>query len=161
MQILILYYSSSGNTEKVAQAIASGAKEVPDVTCVVKAADEVKPDDFLAADGIIAGSPVYFGTMAAELKAVFEKFVGLRSKMVDKVGAAFATSGDASGGKETTLMSIIQAMLINGMIIVGDPLDATGHYGVSCVGLPDKSTIANAAKLGRRVALLVKKLKKT
>ena len=44
------------------------------------------------------------------------------------------------------------------MIIVGDPLDATGHYGVSCVGSPDKKTKVNAAKLGKRVALLVKKL---
>jgi NAD(P)H dehydrogenase (quinone) len=79
--------------------------------------------------------------------------------MGDRVGAAFATSGDATGGKETTLLSILQAMLIYGMIIMGDPLDATGHYGVACTGLPDKLTAANAAKLGKRVALLTKKLR--
>jgi len=45
------------------------------------------------------------------------------------------------------------------MIIVGDPLDATGHYGVSCTGTPDKKTTQNTAKLGKRVALLAKKLK--
>jgi len=56
-------------------------------------------------------------------------------------------------------MSILQAMLIFGMIVVGDPLDATGHYGVSCVGSPDASTQANAVKLGTRIALLVKKLR--
>ena len=49
-------------------------------------------------------------------------------------------------------------MLIYGMIIVGDPLNATGHYGVSCVGSPDKKTSSNAAKLGKRVAQLVKRL---
>jgi NAD(P)H dehydrogenase (quinone) len=50
-------------------------------------------------------------------------------------------------------------MLIYGMIIVGDPLDASGHYGVTCKEAPDKQTAINAAKLGRRVALLVKKLR--
>jgi NAD(P)H dehydrogenase (quinone) len=50
-------------------------------------------------------------------------------------------------------------MLIYGMIIVGDPLDASGHYGIACTGAPDKQTAVNAAKLGRRVALMVKKLR--
>ena len=159
MQVLIMYYSCSGNTQKLAEAIAAGVAQVPGVACSLKPAVDVSEHDFTAADGIIAGSPVYFGTMAAELKAVFDKFVGLRSRMGDKVGAAFATSGDASGGKETTLMSIIQAMLINGMIIVGDPLDATGHYGTACVGAPDAKAAENAAKLGKRVAGLLKKLK--
>ncbi|MFH1336956.1 MAG: flavodoxin family protein, partial [Candidatus Zixiibacteriota bacterium] len=59
----------------------------------------------------------------------------------------------------TTIISIIQAMLIYGMIIVGDPMDATGHYGVSCIGAPDKETSENAMKMGKRVAELVKKLK--
>lgn len=159
MQVLVMYYSSSGNTQKLAEEVTKGVKEVKDVTCVLKPVSDVTEDDFLSSDGIIAGSPVYFGAMAAELKALFDKFVVIRSKMGDKVGAAFATSGDASGGKETTLMSIIQAMLINGMIIVGDPLDATGHYGISCVGAPDRQTAQNAAKLGKRVAQLVRKLK--
>ncbi|MDP3790156.1 MAG: flavodoxin family protein, partial [Candidatus Omnitrophota bacterium] len=90
---------------------------------------------------------------------VFDKFVGTRQKMGDKIGAAFATAGDSSGGKETTMLSIIEAMLIYGIIVVGDPLDATGHYGVSCAGAPDAKTSQNAAKLGRRVAALVKKIR--
>jgi len=159
MQVLILYYSKTGHTKKLAEEIAKGVSEVGGVTCVVKSVAEVTKDDFVTADGIIAGSPVYFGTMAAELKAVFDQFVGVRRKMEDKIGAAFATSGDLSGGRETTIMSIIQALLIYGMIIVGDPLDATGHYGVSCVGSPDKSALLNAALLGKRVASLVKQLK--
>jgi NAD(P)H dehydrogenase (quinone) len=158
MQVLVMYYSASGHTKKLAEEIAKGVEKVDGVACIVKPAADVNKEDFLTSDGIIAGSPVYFGTMAAELKAVFEKFVGVRKKMGDKIGAAFATSGDSSGGEETTIMSIIQAFLIYGMIIVGDPLDATGHYGVSCIGSPDRSTADNAAKLGKRVASLVKKL---
>jgi NAD(P)H dehydrogenase (quinone) len=159
MKILVMYHSKTGHTKKLAEEIARGVQEVEGVTCILKTVSEISKDDFVASDGIIAGSPVYFGTMAAEMKGVFEKFVGIRKQMGDKIGAAFATSADPSGGKETTIMSIIQALLIYGMIIVGDPLDATGHYGVSCVGTPDKSTADNAAKLGKRVALLVKKLR--
>jgi NAD(P)H dehydrogenase (quinone) len=159
MQVLIMYHSTTGHTKKLAEEIAKGVGEVGGVACLVKPATDVTKEDFLTSDAIIAGSPVYFGTMAAELKAVFEQFVGVRKKMGDKIGAAFATSGDSSGGKETTIMSIIQAFLIYGMIIVGDPLDATGHYGVSCIGSPDRSTTVNAAKLGKRVASLVKTLR--
>lgn len=159
MQVLVMYYSRSGNTKKLAENIAKGVEEVKGVKSVLRSASEVTKEDFLASDGIIAGSPVYFGSMASELKEVFDRFVGIRKKMGDKVGAAFATSGDLSGGKETTMLSIIEAMLIYGMIIVGDPLDATGHYGVSCTGAPDEKTLSNAKKLGKRVGSLVKKLK--
>ena len=159
MQVLVMYHSKTGHTRKLAEEVAKGVREVEGVNCVVKPVSEITKDDFLSSDGIIAGSPVYFGTMAAEMKAIFDTFVGIRNHMGDKIGAAFATSGDPSGGKETTIMSILQALLIYGMIIVGDPLDATGHYGVSCAGAPDKNTAQNAAKLGERVALLVKKLR--
>jgi NAD(P)H dehydrogenase (quinone) len=159
MQVLVIYYSKTGHTKKLAEEIAKGVGEVEGVACVVKSTADVTKDDFVAADGVIAGSPVYFGTMAAELKEVFEKCIGARRKMEGKIGAAFATSGDPSGGKETTLMSIIQALLIYGMVIVGDPLDATGHYGVSCVGAPDRDASMNAALLGKRAASLVKKLR--
>ena len=158
-KILVLYYSKSGNTKKLANEIVKGVKEIKSVKCIIKSTTDVSKNDFLTADAIIAGSPVYFGTMAAELKQVFDRYVGLRRKMGDKVGAAFSTSGDESGGKETTILSIIQAMLIYGMIIVGDPLDASGHFGVSCVGAPNKETSEDAKKLGKRVALLVKRLK--
>jgi NAD(P)H dehydrogenase (quinone) len=92
------------------------------------------------------------------LKQILDEFVGIRRKMENKVGAAFSTSGDASGGKETTMMSIIQALLIYGMIIVGDPMSATGHYGTACAGAPDDETQENGRQLGRRVAELVKRL---
>ena len=158
MQILILYFSKGGNTRKLAEKIAQGVEEAAGVNALLKNTDEVTREDFVNSVGIIAGSPVYFGVMAAELKKVFDEFVGVRRKMEGKVGAAFATSGDAAGGKETTMMSIIQALLIYGMVIVGDPMSATGHYGVACVGAPDRRAGENAIKLGRRVAELSKKL---
>lgn len=158
MQILILYFSKGGNTKKLAERIAQGVEEVGGVRALLKHTEEVTKDDFLDSDGVIAGSPVYFGVMAAELKKIFDEFIGVQKKMEGKVGATFATSGDPTGGKETTMMSIIQAMLVYGMIIVGDPMSATGHYGVACVGAPDKKTGENGIKLGQRVAELAKKL---
>jgi len=158
MQVLVTYYSRTGNTKKLAEEIAKGVNQVAGVTCELKPVSEVTKEDFLASDGIIAGSPVYFGTMAADLKRVFDEFVGLRRQMADKVGAAFVTSGHPAGGKETTLFSILEAFLIYGMIVVGDPLEASGHYGVACVGAPDSTTSQDAVKLGRRVANLVSRL---
>jgi NAD(P)H dehydrogenase (quinone) len=158
MKVLVLYYSKGGNTRKLAEAVAEGAGLVEGIEVMLCHTRDVTRDDFEAADGLVVGSPVYFGTMAAQLKQVLDDFVGARRKMENKVGAAFATAGDASGGKETTMMSIIQALLIYGMIIVGDPLSATGHYGTSCVGAPDSATLENGQKLGRRVAELVNQL---
>ena len=159
MQVLVLYYSRTGNTKKLAEGIAKGVREVSGAQCVLKSTSEVTKQDFLDADGMIVGSPDYFGSMASEMKEILDRFVGVRPQMENKVGAAFATGGDLSGGKETTLISILQALLIYGMIVVGDPLDATGHYGVTCVDAPDAEALENAAKLGRRVASLVQKLK--
>ena len=158
MKVLVTYYSKTGNTENLAEAIAEGVRGLQGIECLVKKAEEVTREDFAAADGIIAGSPVYFGAMAAPLKELFDKYVGVRKKMENKVGAAFATSGDATGGKETTMFSIIQAMLIYGMIVVGDPLSATGHYSVACVGAPDDRAKQHGRALGRRVAELVVRL---
>ena len=158
MQVLILYYSKGGNTKKLAERIAEGVKSVSGVQPLLKSTQEVTKDDFVNSAGIIAGSPVYFGVMAWDLKRIFDEYVVIRKKMENKVGAAFATSGDPSGGKETTIVSILQCLLIYGMVVVGDPMDATGHYGVYCVGAPDSNASENGRKLGRRVAELCKKL---
>jgi NAD(P)H dehydrogenase (quinone) len=158
MQILVLYFSKGGNTRRLAEAIAEGAGSVQGINVRLIPTDEVTKEDFVESAGIIAGSPVYFGSMAAELKKVFDDFVSVRKKMEGKVGAAFTTSGDPTGGKETTLFSIIQCLLIYGMVITGDPMSATGHYGTACVGVPDTNALENGKKLGLRVAELVLKL---
>ncbi|MBD3284726.1 flavodoxin family protein [candidate division WOR-3 bacterium] len=159
MKILVLYHSRSGNTRKLADAFVQGVFTVDGAEPLLKSTTEVTEEDFLASEAVIAGSPVYFGTMAAELKKVFDDFISTRRKMEGKPGAAFATSADASGGKETTIISIIQAMLIYGMIIVGDPMDATGHYGTSCAGAPDEKTLENARRHGKHVAEITRKLR--
>lgn len=157
MQVLVLYYSKSGNTKKLAEEIAKGVTAAG-AEAVLKSTAEVSKDDFSKAAGVIAGSPVYFGIMAAQLKQIFDDFVGLRRSMENKVGAAFATGNHHTGGKETTIFSILQCMMIYGMIIVGDPMEASGHYGVACCKAPDATAAEDGFKLGKRVAQLCKKL---
>ena len=157
MNVLVLYYSKGGNTKKLAHEIMRGI-ESTGAQAVLRTSQEVTKEDFVNSAGIIAGSPVYFGVMAADLKRIFDEFVSVRRKMENKVGAAFACGGHPTGGKETTIFSILQCLLIYGMIIVGDPMSASGHYGVGCVGSPDEKAKDEAFKLGARVAELCKKL---
>ena len=158
MYVLVLYYSKSGNTRKLAEQVAEGVKSVSGVEAVMKSTQEVTKEDFVNASGVIAGSPVYFGVMAADLKRVFDEFIGVRKQMENKVGAAFTTSAFWAGGNETTILSIIQCMLIYGMIVVGDPMSATGHYGAASVTAPDDKAADIAQKLGFRVAELCRRL---
>lgn len=156
-KVLVIYSSRSGNTKKLAEAVAFGVKEVGDVECELKMVSEISNQDLVCADGIIVGSPVYFGSMSAKVKEMFDKSVAIRRKLEGKIGAAFVTSGHHTGGKETTIFSILQAMLIHGMIIVGDPISAGGHYGVASVGSPDTDGINSGKALGKRVAEITKR----
>jgi len=158
MQVLVLYHSRSGNTKHLAQAVAEGAGQVEGVDVLVRTPEDITVDEFKESHAVIAGSPVYYGGPAAEIKKVFDDFIKVRKHMEGKVGAAFATSAHHTGGKETTMIAILQAMLIYGMIVLGDPLEVGGHYGVACAGTPDEHTQEAARKLGARVAAVAKKL---
>lgn len=155
--VLITFYSRSGNTGKMAEAVAAGARQVSGVEVELRPVEEVGPDDLLKPEGIIMGSPVYYGTMAAELKTLIDESVKHHGKLTGKVGGAFASSGGPGGGNETTVMDIVKALLIHGMIVQGD---AQGdHYGAIAVGAPDDRSRKECEKLGRRVAELVVKLR--
>ena len=156
-KVLIIYDSRTGNTEKMANYVAEGAKET-DAEVEVKKVDDAKLSDLEAADGIILGSPTHFGTMSDKMKRLISESVQIRGKLENKIGAAFTSSGALYGGGETTLFSLIQAMLIHGMIVVGDPIEATGHYGAIAVGSPDEKARDTCRKLGKRVGKLAKKL---
>lgn len=156
--ILIVYYSRSGHTQALAREIAHGA-EGQDIQVIVRKVEDTNNDDLRQADAIIIGSPVYFGSMAAPIKELVDRSVAIRGSLKNKIGAAFVTSGHDTGGKETTIMSIIQAMLIHEMIVVGDPIAAGGHYGAAALGEPDQEAINQGRALGARVAELVRCLK--
>jgi NAD(P)H dehydrogenase (quinone) len=156
LKILVVYDSKSGNTETMAYAVAKGAEKAGGVEVTVKRAEQTTNSDLLAADGIIMGSPTYFGQMSAKLKALVDESVKVHEKLTGKVGGAFTSSGGTASGGETTLMSILQAMLIHGMIVQGRADDK--HYGVAVTGAPKKKDLAECEKLGERVSSLVLKL---
>jgi NAD(P)H dehydrogenase (quinone) len=141
----------------MAEAVAEGAKN-GGAEVVIKKVEEATLEDLTVADGIVFGAPTYFGTLSGEMKSFIDKSVRIRGKLENKVGAAFTSSGSLSGGNETTLISIIEAMLIHGMIIVGDPIETGGHYGAVSVGAPDAGALMACRKLGERVAKFAKSI---
>ncbi len=151
-KMLVCYYSRSGNTEKMAQEVAAGAREVGSVSVELSPVSQVTPDALLDFDCIVIGSPVYYGTMAAEVKELIDKSVKHHGKLTGKVGGAFASSGGPGGGNETTVLDIVKALLIHGMIVQGD---AEGdHYGPIAVGAPDERSRGECHRFGRRMAEL-------
>ena len=157
MQILIIYDSQTGNTEKMASFIAEGVKECSGIDAVVKKVDATTNDDLLQADALIVGSPTYYGLMSGRIKAMFDDSVKIHGKLAGKVGAAFTSSGGVASGAETTIISILEAMLIHGMVVQGRA--RTQHYGAAVVGEPKAEDGARCRELGRTVAQLVSKLK--
>ena len=158
VKILVVYDSKTGNTEKMALAVAEGVKQVSGVDVVVKKGDATDIEDLLSADGIIMGSPTYYGQMSAKLKALMDKSVKIHGKLEGKVGAAFTSSGGTASGAETTLLSILEAMLVHGMIIQGNSRNK--HYGAAAVGSPSDKELKFCGELGEKTARLVMKVKK-
>lgn len=154
--LLIVYYTRTGNTEKMAHIIAEGARDVAEVEVTVKSVAEATTDDLLAADGVIMGSPVYYGTMAAELKRLIDESIKYHGKLVGKVGGAFASSANLAGGNETTVMDIVKALMIHGMVVQG--MAQGDHYGPVAVGAPDKRSRAECLRYGHQTAELVQRI---
>jgi len=152
---LIVYYSRSGNTRKMAETIAEGVKK-EEVAAEVRDVKDVTPDDLKAFDAIVVGSPTYYGSMAAEIKKLFDDSIRFHGKLDGKIGAAFASSANIGGGNETTILDILNAMLIHGMIVQGD--HKGDHYGPVAIGAPDERAIKECLRAGARIARLVKKL---
>ena len=155
--VLVTYHSATGNTEKMAQGVAEGAKGVSGTLVVLKRVGDVTENDLVSADAVIVGSPVYFGNMSGEVKTFFDnwsKFGLFRDrKMRNKVGGAFATGASVSSGKEVTMLTIFAAMFINQMIVVsgGGGFGASASTGTDSPGIDEKE-LAEARDLGKRVA---------
>lgn len=154
-RILVIYYSRSGNTGRMARLVAEGAREAGAQVKVVPVA-KAKAADLLKCDGVLLGSPTYYGAMAAELKKFIDDSVKLHGRLVGKVGGAFSSCGVPGGGSETTVTGILQALLIHGMVVPGDVHGS--HYGPVAVGKPDKRAERQCCRMGRLVAALAARL---
>jgi NAD(P)H dehydrogenase (quinone) len=153
-RVLVVYHSRSGHTELMANRIADALRgEGLEVVC--RKVGEANVDELLDVDGVVVGSPTYYGAMAAEVKSFLDRSVKHHTKLDGKVGAAFATSN--STGQETTVLSILQALLIHGMVIQGD---CSGlHYGVTSVGEAKESDAQYCKRFAQRYAALVRRVR--
>jgi NAD(P)H dehydrogenase (quinone) len=142
-KILVLYYSAYGHIEKMAEAVAEGARAVPGAQVTIKRVPELVPeevakksgmktdqkapiatvDELANYDAIIFGTPTRFGNMCAQMRNFLDQTGGhwMKGTLVGKVGSVFASTATQHGGQETTITSFHTTLLHQGMIIVGLP----------------------------------------
>jgi len=152
---IVVYYSRSGNTKQMAEIVAKSMNDAG-LSTECKPVDKVKPDDLLSFDAIAIGSPTYYGQMAGPIKGLIDAWVGFHGKLDGKIGAAFSSAANIGGGNETTIMGIIEGMLIAGMVVQGDPQG--DHYGPVSIGKPDERVRQQCSRRGKRIAELTEKL---
>jgi NAD(P)H dehydrogenase (quinone) len=171
VRVLIAYYSLTGNTERMAQGVAEGARRVPGAAAIVKRVEKVSKEDLTAADAIILGCPTYFGNIPGKMKVVIDDWNWkLKVDFTDKVGGAFSTGSGQVGGKEYVVVSLLLFMINNRMVVAG-PLyqDAEGEdkwaeAGASAMTGPldpgvSQQELDGAHRLGERISRLAKKLR--
>ena len=154
-KVLIGYYSETGNTKKMAKAVEESIKE-EGLEVVNKKIEDIAVDELLDYEAIVIGSPTYYGTLAWPIKKLLDESVKFHGQLKGKIGAAFTSAGNIGGGNETTVLSILEAFLIHGMIVQGDPKG--DHYGPVGIGSPDERALKGCRQLGKTVAGLAKKL---
>ena len=147
-KVLVLYYSSYGHIEMMANAVAEGAREAGaevDIKRVQELVPEevarkshykldqpapiAKPDDLPDYDAIIVGTGTRYGRMSSQMANFWDQTGGLwvKGALIGKVGAAFTSTATQHGGQETTLFSIITNLMHQGLIIVGLPYSFQGQ----------------------------------
>lgn len=146
-KVLVLYYSSYGHLETMAEAVAEGARSAG-AKAVVKRVPELVPDEVAKAshykpqsapvvtvdeleqyDAILVGAPTRFGRVASQMANFWDQTGGVwfQGKLVGKVGAAFTSTATQHGGQETTLFSILTTLMHHGMVLVGLPYSFQGQ----------------------------------
>ena len=124
----------------------------------VKEVKDIKAAQFVEYDAIVLGSPSHYGSMAAEMKQLIEESITLQGRLTGRVGGAFATCARPGGGAETTLVSLICAMLVHGMVISGGTLySPLGPVGMHAGGGMDMDQ--ECRQYGKSVAQLAAKVR--
>ena len=149
-KVLVLYYSTYGHIEQMAQAVAEGAREAG-AEVAVKRVPELVPeevarnahfkldqaapiatvDELPGYDAIIVGTPTRFGNMASQMKNFIDQTGGLWAKgaLIGKVGSVFTSTASQHGGQESTILSVHTVLLHQGMVVVGLPYSFQGQLG--------------------------------
>jgi NAD(P)H dehydrogenase (quinone) len=171
--VLVTYSTGFGTTETFARAVAEGAAMVDGTTVVLKKASDTTAEDFLAADGVIFGSPVHMGSIDWQMKQLIDTVCAYMwgpDRLVGKVGAVFTSGsgiGHSGAGAELAMLALLANVAELGMIIVPLPKNTPGyhtnglHWGPTAItgedekglpiGVPDEQLVV-ARNHGRNVA---------
>ncbi len=168
--VLIVYFSKTGHTKRMAENVAKGAGSIGNVSVKLLAVDKATNRDVLQADAIILGSPVYNANVAPPLQNFINNWPFQGAPLKDKIGAVFVSAGGISTGEEIVQLNVLHSMLVFGMVIVGGgswhsafgasaitgeaPFDTKGQSSEM-----DEQFLLKAEMLGKRVAGIAKKLK--
>jgi multimeric flavodoxin WrbA len=141
VKVLILYYSRSGRTHKIASAIAKGVSNVEEAEAVIKRVDYATGVDFLNCDAVAFGTPNYFSYMAGLMKDYFDRNLSIRDKVTGKPAAAFSSGGGDSPSALETLEKMITSFRLEKVA-----------EGLVSSGDPDKDDLARAIEIGEKLA---------
>jgi NAD(P)H dehydrogenase (quinone) len=140
-KILVIYHSRTGNTEKLAEAIAKGARKVSGVEAVLKKVTDVTVNDVANADGYAFGSPSHFSIMSGEMLTMFTNIYPSRHQLAGKPACVFTTG---AGGQVTALENIEK--------ILGAFNPKWIKPGIAVEGSPKPKDLDQAEKLGEKLA---------
>ena len=157
--VLITYYSQSGNTKIMAQAVEEGAKSVAGVRVLLLSIDQVSTKELLEADAIVIGSPVYNANVAPAVQEFINSWPFAGRPLKNKLGAAFVTGGGMSIGEELVQVNLLHSMLIHGMLVLGGE-EPEAAFGASAItgeapfqtGKVEEQFLVKGKGLGKRVA---------
>jgi len=151
MKVAIVYYSKTGNTQKVADVIAEGVKKIDTAEVKCMSIEEIDNEFLAEAKAVIFGSPTIAGTYAWQLK----QWLDSTKNVGGKLGAVFATANFIGGGAEVAELALLAEMLVKGMLVYssgaaeGQPFI---HYGAVCIQDGDESQKERARIFGERIA---------
>jgi NAD(P)H dehydrogenase (quinone) len=156
MKILVVFYSLYGHVYKMAEAVAAGAREIPQATVELRRVPETLPkevlekmgaleaqkkfaqipvctvDELAEADAVIFGTPTRFGNMCGQMRQFLDATgqLWLKGALVGKVGSVFVSSATQHGGQESTILNFHTTLLHHGMVIVGLPYSFAGQMRI-------------------------------
>jgi NAD(P)H dehydrogenase (quinone) len=202
MNVLIVYYSLYGHVAAMAQAVAEGVHQIPGMTATLRRVPETLSEEVIGkmgateaqkalshvpactleeledADAIVFGTPTRFGNMCGQMRQFLDATgqIWMRGGLVGKPGGVFCSTATQHGGQETTLMSFIQTLLHQGMIVVGLPYSFAGQmrldevtggspYGATTIAggdgsrMPSENELDAARFQGRHIADVTRRLR--
>ncbi|KZL92633.1 flavodoxin family protein [Clostridium magnum] len=159
MKVAVIYHSKSGNTQKVAEIIGEGLKEVENIEVKLMRIDEIDYEFVKESKAVIFGTSTYYANISWQIKKWFDESWGCN--LEGKIGAVFATEDYLGGGADTALITLIGHMMVKGMLLysggsaLGQPYI---HMGIVTIKDGDENQKERAKIFGERIGKKVSEL---